>query len=74
MRVKHANMDPWLFSVVYDTPNYGLRRKLGVTFDQKGLGTDGPWLSVRKYNTVLFAYEVSSPENWTQHKSTGFQD
>ena len=63
-----------LQSVVYGSPDCGLRRKIWEALDLTSFGTEGPWLSTGDYNSVMSTDEVSLPTHWNCHRSASFND
>ncbi|XVF64686.1 hypothetical protein PTKIN_Ptkin09bG0187600 [Pterospermum kingtungense] len=58
--LKACHLKSWFLSIVYASPDYGLRKLVWRDLDQISLGINGPWLPIGDYNFVLFANETSS--------------
>ncbi|XP_075498049.1 uncharacterized protein LOC142536533 [Primulina tabacum] len=73
-RVKIDNKDPWFLSIVYGSPNATLRKKLWQDLDIEKLNIQGPWCSIRDYNSVITKDEVASRMKTTNHRSGDFTE
>ncbi|XVE80258.1 hypothetical protein DITRI_Ditri14bG0125500 [Diplodiscus trichospermus] len=64
----------WYFSVVYGSPNCGLRKHLWAQLNEQFLGFGGPWIAAGDFNVVMSKEEVNFPDTLAYNHCVGFMD
>lgn len=63
-----------MLSVVYGSPNQGLRRRLFAELSQYNTRGQDPWLVTGDFNSVVSQDEVSNPESFSLNRCVEFNE
>lgn len=72
MQVKEDGQPHCFLTFVYGSPAPQLRRQLSSELNKDSIGFDGPWLVLGDFNVVVSLEEVSTPKNFSFHRSGAF--
>ncbi|XP_031095076.1 uncharacterized protein LOC115999360 [Ipomoea triloba] len=74
IQVANDTEGPWVLSVVYGSPNQGLRRRLFAELSQHNTRGQDPWLVAGDFNSVVSQDKVSNPESFSLNRCVEFND
>ncbi|XP_019178132.1 PREDICTED: uncharacterized protein LOC109173349 [Ipomoea nil] len=74
MQVIDNLSEPWLFTVVYGSPNQYLRRNLFADLSGQDMDVLLPWLIAGDFNSVTCQEEVNNQDNFSISRSSDFND
>lgn len=72
LRIKGQNNQPWIFLVVYGSPDFTLRKEQFLDLSIEMLHLQGAWLTAGDFNSVINKNEVSINSNFSLTRCTGF--
>lgn len=73
-RIEPNHSPPWLFSIVYGSPNSHLRKKLWQDLRLENFDSSRPWISMGDFNSITNENEVYPKDNFANHRCAGINE